>query len=35
MFAIDNASSVIRVSKKRYSQILLEECKYKIKKANK
>ena len=32
MFVIDNLDSVIRVNKKNYPQIFLEECKYEMKK---
>ena len=31
MFVIDNLDSVIRVNKKNYPQIFLEECKYEMK----
>ena len=32
MFVIDNLDSVIRVNKKNYPQIFLEECKHEMKK---
>ena len=32
MFVIDNLDSAIRVNKKNYPQIFLEECKYEMKK---